>query len=197
MTTGGTTTMQDETKARANAPVSADRYENHRPGPNGERHPYEPLAALEDHLLEIAGEWVVGPHLNVRVLALCMQGAVFDLPAVSQPGRRRECHSNSARLWGRNPDRYKLAAGYALWGDTWVAHSWVVDGNCIVETTASREKYFGAILEDAVALDRWITTFLMRFHCAPLKMIADRGGWPLIAPYLPPDHVTPPDVRAA
>jgi hypothetical protein len=66
-----------------------------------------------------------------------------------KPGRRGECHANSAKLWKRNQSKYRLLTGYALADDKmWRRHSWLLTNQGqIVETTFMFKKYFGVELE--------------------------------------------------
>jgi hypothetical protein len=70
-------------------------------------------------------------------------------------GAPRRCHTNAAELWSRATDRYQLVTGYALYGDEWLSHSWVVDGKYLYETTHQFDRYFGAVLPLVAALEYW------------------------------------------
>lgn len=69
------------------------------------------------------------------------------------------CHSNSAYLYKRNPEKYQIITGYALSDDlVWRCHSWVVESLKngkfkVVETTEPRIEYYGYILNDEEALE--------------------------------------------
>ena len=52
-------------------------------------------------------------------------------------------HGNCAKV--NTGDIY---TGYARKGDKWVSHSWLVDGDCIIETTTKKDGYFGFKLNE-------------------------------------------------
>lgn len=66
-------------------------------------------------------------------------------------GQPSSCHSNSAKLYDENPDRLRIATGYALSEDgCWRQHSWLVDKDNdeqIIETTVPRVAYYGIVLD--------------------------------------------------
>jgi hypothetical protein len=66
-----------------------------------------------------------------------------------------DSHTNSAALWHGNVDRFTLVTGFALLGDVWYAHSWLLERSFLVETTSPRSLYFGVILEGRDAVDFW------------------------------------------
>ena len=66
------------------------------------------------------------------------EGAELRFMAPSQ------CHRNAAKLWYDSESVIRIASGYALSEDgIWRQHSWGIDGERIVETTAERSLYFG------------------------------------------------------
>jgi len=108
------------------------------------------LRPLYDRLLNIGGTHVAPqpePHLD-RILK---RGETFDgRGARLELMRVSRCHSNAAQLWGTDPERYRLATGWALSGDgIWRQHSWALEGDRIVETTERRKLYHGFRLTDA------------------------------------------------
>ncbi len=70
-------------------------------------------------------------------------------------GEPHQCHANAADLWAREPDRYQLVTGYALNGDRWLAHSWVVEDDTLHEPTHRFDRYFGVALVPFLALKFW------------------------------------------
>jgi hypothetical protein len=59
-------------------------------------------------------------------------------------------------LWASDPEKYQLATAYALSGDRWVSHSWVVDGKTLYETTCPYDRYFGLTLPPFLAFKFWM-----------------------------------------
>jgi hypothetical protein len=110
------------------------------------------LSVLRDRLLAIAGWAVVLPPSDADLAAI-MAGQAWDgRNAKKMPGVPRECHSNSAALYAKDPETFKLCTGYAMSEDgVWRQHSWCLMGDRVVETTVSRVLYFGAILTGKVA----------------------------------------------
>lgn len=62
-------------------------------------------------------------------------------------GEQSNCHGNSFCLWFKHSSKYMLMTGYALTEDgLWRRHSWVMEGDQLIETTMVRNKYFGVLL---------------------------------------------------
>ena len=86
---------------------------------------------------------------------LLAYGEELDGSVELVPGKAHDCHANSARLWRGNRAALAIATGYALSEDgLWRQHSWIIrkypttKQPRILETTLTRVKYFGCILDD-------------------------------------------------
>jgi hypothetical protein len=102
-------------------------------------------AVLRERLLQLGGKAVVPPgRPDPMIGILTAEGAEVAPKAVETvQGTRSDCHANVVDLW-RSGRLVALGTGYGLNGDLWREHSWgwASDGR-IVETTESREIYFG------------------------------------------------------
>jgi hypothetical protein len=69
---------------------------------------------------------------------------------VSMAGRPSSCHQNVAALIDEDSTP-KVVTGYAYTHDDemWRQHSWALQGDSIIETTESRDKYWGVVLQGA------------------------------------------------
>jgi hypothetical protein len=132
-----------------------------------------PMTKLGDLLLSHGGEFVVfrepeDPDLEI----LLSRGQLFTERVRKRTGMEpHECHMNAAELWAQDPQRCKLVTGYALGGDRWRQHSWCRDDKGLVETTVKCDKYFGAVLDDAFALDFWLFEHLLVAYPVAAKML--------------------------
>jgi len=63
--------------------------------------------------------------------------------------KKSECHKNVAEIWAEKQDELVgIGTGYSLSDDgLWREHSWGVRREGILETTVSRAKYFGVLLQ--------------------------------------------------
>jgi hypothetical protein len=62
------------------------------------------------------------------------------------PGETGECHKNALDLVERRADLV-VWTGFALMGDVWVRHSWLMAGDgTLIETTVQGSRYFGMAL---------------------------------------------------
>src|SRR5262249_24743731 len=105
---------------------------------------------LEVKLLAVDGDRGVEmpePHLDI----LFERGQVFESAGSKRvKGKRNRCHGNAAlhymiqQHWGRGT--CDIVTGYAMHGGVWRQHSWLWNGNDVLETTCNPEVYFGAIL---------------------------------------------------
>jgi hypothetical protein len=116
------------------------------------------FAALVDRLLAIAGVRVVPPGVpDPHLEQLLGQGQLWEGLAKLVPGTPGRCHENAARLYQRNPARFRVVTGYALSADgLWRQHSWGYDTASrsrrrIMETTERRLRYYGVLLSAAEA----------------------------------------------
>jgi hypothetical protein len=111
--------------------------------------------SLGQKLLKAGGKKIAPmpePHLN----ALLQRGKVMNNDLRFHKMDNSACHSNVALLWNRKG--YAICTGWALSDDNiWRQHSWCLDRRAtIVETTESREIYFGIKLEESEALLMWL-----------------------------------------
>lgn len=66
----------------------------------------------------------------------------FQLEEIS--GAISQCHENSMKYVLEDPENRKVMTGYALSEDhLWRQHSWIQEGDTIIETTEPRLVYFG------------------------------------------------------
>jgi hypothetical protein len=84
---------------------------------------------------------------------LIMRGICDGWPVVVKAGERSECHRNVAKIWQLGkPHLAGIGSGYALSKDgLWRQHSWGLMREGVLETTESREKYFGVLYSDTMA----------------------------------------------
>jgi hypothetical protein len=118
-------------------------------------------------LLSLGGREVEhNPNLDEVCVALT-EGAPFNEKVRLRRGWRRECHKNSAEIWGQDPGRYTLCTGYGLSYGRWVRHSWVLDGDHIIETTYKMAQYYGRRLEPGEAIRYWVHEFFTERYPGP------------------------------
>jgi hypothetical protein len=142
---------------------------------NSEGKTASPSHQLAAKLLSIGGEKVVFQGSDPHIEDLLDKGALFQEEVKLDIGESNRCHTNAADIWGRDVDRFKLVTGYALAGKCWVPHSWVLDGDRLIETTTRRDVYFGIILEGEKALAFWFANFLQSRYPGPCRvMLAHR-----------------------
>jgi hypothetical protein len=111
-----------------------------------------PRETLYAKLLAIGGERVVpmpDPHIDI----LLGRGEVFGNAAVKRVrGEPNRCHQNVALRHLLSRGRLKICTGYALSEDgLWRQHSWLHDGERVLETTVARRVYFGVRLDPVEA----------------------------------------------
>ena len=102
------------------------------------------VETLEGKLLEIAGERLAMGHpcLFDNAKEVIEKGSHFNKEVTFVEMIQGQCHENVEILCKKDP-KYKPATGWALSGGCWRQHSWAMDGDNIVETTSSRDEYFG------------------------------------------------------
>ena len=76
-------------------------------------------------------------------------GFVMAGPVVLRAMKKSGCHENLAELWASDePEVVGIGTGYSLSDDgLWRQHSWGILREGILETTVSRVKYFGVLLQ--------------------------------------------------
>jgi hypothetical protein len=128
---------------------------------------------LKQKLLSVGGRDVSrqpDPHVD----GLVARGEVFPAsPRKKVRGTRNRCHQNVALSYARNQTvgsgpSCEIATGYALSSDgIWRSHSWLWDGEQVVETTADFQAYFGVLLDPAEALKFVVTEIVQKLGSAP------------------------------
>ena len=80
---------------------------------------------------------------------LLQSGFLIGGTIVVKPMKRSSCHANVSALWqGRRRGIVGIATGYALSVDgLWRQHSWGLLRDGVLETTETRLKYFGIVLQ--------------------------------------------------
>jgi hypothetical protein len=108
---------------------------------------------LQKKLLALGGARVVRRE-ELYLDQLLARGRVFPAqPSVQLPGDPSQCHANVALHYLQLGGAAHIVTGYALVEDDggWVQHSWLWDGQEVLETTVPRDLYFGVILSQAEA----------------------------------------------
>ena len=108
------------------------------------------LKRLRKMLLRLGGDCVVAPRKpDQDVPMLLEQGFLTSGPATLKVMKSSSCHQNVAFVWtNRKFGIVGVATGYALSGDgLWRQHSWGILRDGVLETTKTRRKYFGVVLQ--------------------------------------------------
>lgn len=107
-----------------------------------------PLVDLRSELLSIGGNEVV-PVWEPDVEALLAAGQVITpTEIVNIEGVPSQCHQNVARLYADHESVTEIGTGWALSSDgLWRQHSWAHRGDELVETTETRDLYYGLLLD--------------------------------------------------
>src|ERR1700680_479941 len=136
-----------------------------------EQHPH--LEVLRRLLLGLGGIHLVAPPSPDAALPLLIDaGFVMAGPVVRRTMKRSECHRNVAEVWAeKQHELVGIGTGYSLSDDgLWREHSWGLRREGILETTVSRVKYFGILLQhrdaDSFAMANLPGT---RVSCANVK----------------------------
>jgi hypothetical protein len=108
------------------------------------------LKLLKKLLLRLGGEFVVAPpRPDQDVPILLEQGFMTAGPITLRVMKSGSCHQNVASVWTKR--RFGIvgvATGYALSDDgLWRQHSWGILRDGVLETTQTRLKYFGMVLQ--------------------------------------------------
>jgi len=119
--------------------------------------PAQPHPELEGKLLALGGSKVLWQGSDPHADLVAAKGHLFSQPVQLRPGEPNRCHVNTAKLWEGAKGAYQLVTGYALSGDQWVSHSWVVDDKNLYETTHRFDRYFGVVLPVFLALHFWFS----------------------------------------
>ena len=108
------------------------------------------LKHLRPLLLRFGGQFIVAPvKPDQHVPRLLQQGFVTTGPVKLKLMKSSSCHQNVASV--RTTKRFGvvgIATGYALSEDgLWRQHSWGILRDGVLETTETRLKYFGILLQ--------------------------------------------------
>jgi len=112
------------------------------------------LYHLKHLLLEFGGEFLVAPRKpDADIPSLLERGFLMYGPIKMQIIKSSSCHQNVSAVWTDRPRRIVgIATGYALSDDgLWRQHSWGLLRDAILETTETRLKYFGILLQGKAA----------------------------------------------
>jgi hypothetical protein len=132
---------------------------------------------LRDLLIGLGGIHLVAPPGPDTYLPLLIDaGFVMAGPVLRRAMPRSKCHRNVAKLWvEKQQGLVGIGTGYSLCGDgLWRQHSWGIRREGILETTASRAKYFGLLLQHVDA-DLFAMANLARSHM-PCRRVRRRTG---------------------
>ena len=112
------------------------------------------LEVLRRLLLGLGGIHLVAPTSRDATLSLMIDaGFVMAGPVVRRTMGKSQAHRNVAEIWVKKQhELVGIGTGYALSADgLWREHSWGLQREGILETTAPRVKYFGNLLLYRVA----------------------------------------------
>jgi hypothetical protein len=123
-------------------------------------------------LFRIGGTRAEEPVIEPSLPELLAHGRLFTETVKFQPEDMCIRHFDAARTWGRDPRRYQLVKGYALSADDiWRQHSWVVDGEYLLDFTYSRVAYYGFVLDEGSAFEFWYLKFLLARYLGPVELM--------------------------
>ncbi|HXA66132.1 MAG TPA: hypothetical protein VNV82_13320 [Bryobacteraceae bacterium] len=108
------------------------------------------LEVLRALLLGLGGTHLVAPPSpDSAVFLLIDAGFVMAGPVVRTNMKKSGCHRNVAAIWARRQhELVGIGIGYSLSDDgLWRQHSWGLRREGILETTVTRVKYFGVLLQ--------------------------------------------------
>ena len=108
------------------------------------------IMRLKQLLLRLGGEYLVAPtSFDFEIPGLLERGLVMCGQIKLKKMRSNSCHQNASTVWqSQVPRLIAIGTGYALSEDgLWRQHSWGVLRDGLLETTESRVKYFGLLLQ--------------------------------------------------
>lgn len=106
------------------------------------------LVELRNRLLSIGGTEVVPTHERDSERLVKNGTQLTTTETIQWKMESSQCHRNAANLYRSEPSVTEIGTGWALSDDgLWRQHSWAMRGDELVETTVSREVYFGILLD--------------------------------------------------
>jgi hypothetical protein len=108
------------------------------------------LKVLRGLLLGLGGiDLVAPPGPDADVPVLIDVGFIMAGPVMRRTMQKSESHRNVAEVWAeKQHELVGIGTGYSLSDDgLWRQHSWGLRREGILETTVSRLKYFGVLLQ--------------------------------------------------
>jgi hypothetical protein len=142
-----------------------------------DRRKQEVLAAREClrlPLMRLGGDGVDWEKYDPELRPIAERGRLIQGRVRSFSGLHDTSQTNVAALWSQNPYDLSIVTGYALCEDgQWRKHAWLKDGNDIVETTTTRLRYFGVVLNAGEAADFWFDHYLWVKHPEAMSVWTD------------------------
>ena len=108
------------------------------------------LKRLKAVLLRLGGDFLVAPPKPDQDISMLLEhGFVTSGPVTLKVMKSSSCHQNVASIWTKKQfGIVGIATGYALSDDgLWRQHSWGILRDGVLETTETRLKYFGVVLQ--------------------------------------------------
>jgi len=108
------------------------------------------LKRLKAVLLRLGGDFLVAPPKPDQDISMLLEhGFVTSGPVTLKVMKSSSCHQNVASIWTKKKfGIVGIATGYALSDDgLWRQHSWGILRDGVLETTETRLKYFGVVLQ--------------------------------------------------
>ena len=108
------------------------------------------LKRLKALLLRLGGDFLVAPPKPDQDISMLLEhGFVTSGPVTLKVMKSSSCHQNVASIWTKKKfGIVGIATGYALSDDgLWRQHSWGILRDGVLETTETRLKYFGVVLQ--------------------------------------------------
>lgn len=105
---------------------------------------------LKAPLLRLGGDSLVAPPKpDQDIPTLLEHGFITSGPITLKVLKSSSCHQNVASIWTKKKfGIVGIATGYALSDDgLWRQHSWGILRDGVLETTKTRLKYFGIVLQ--------------------------------------------------
>src|SRR5205823_6671215 len=124
----------------------------------GDTHPLPSSVALETRLLKVSGTSVLlHPNMHDWIIS---KGQVMRIKGrVRVPGERHRCHESAPLHYAMHHilghrGRCDLVIGYALFSaGRWEPHTWLWDGEHVLESCRNPRLYFGVVHTPVEAAD--------------------------------------------